>query len=303
MVAVLAACARAGDTNHLLLDSSALAAMGAGNVGGVLPAVGAPTNQPPWSGALAAGLTLTGGNSESVLASTTIKVQRNNPTNQWTFGGDAAYGENDAVENTEILHGYGQYDHLFTQRWFGYGSADALHDGIADVGYRVTVSPGAGYYFIKTKQTVLAGETGPGAIAERLDSEQNYYMTARVAERLDQKIDDTRTFGTTWKFCPRWTGPIISSSTPRWGWKPPLPKKSVCERCCRTILPMNLRRATRTMTCDWLAGWATNFDFERRQPRLMTVLLGAGVPAPFLPRKPIQGESRSNFHEPSDWRV
>jgi len=190
MVAVLAVCARAGDTNHLLLDSSALAAMGAGNVGGVLPAVGAPTNQPPWSGALAAGLTLTGGNSESVLASTTIKVQRNNPTNQWTFGGDAAYGENDAVENTEILHGYGQYDHLFTQRWFGYGSADALHDGIADVGYRVTVSPGAGYYFIKTKQTVLAGETGPGAIAERLDSEQNYYMTARVAERLDQKIDD-----------------------------------------------------------------------------------------------------------------
>jgi putative salt-induced outer membrane protein YdiY len=191
ILAVLAACARATDTNRLILDSEALAALAAaGNAGGVLPMIGTPTNKSAWSGTLAAGLTLTSGNSDTVLASTTLNVHRADATNEWNLGGDAAYGENSGVENNETLHGFVQYDHFFTPRWFGYTRADALHDGIADVVYRATLSPGIGYYFIKTKRTMLSCESGPGAVLEKLDGDREYYTTARVAERFERKIDD-----------------------------------------------------------------------------------------------------------------
>ena len=38
---------------------------------------------------------------------------------------------------------------MFTDRFYGYARVDALHDGIADVEYRVTLSPGVSYYFAK----------------------------------------------------------------------------------------------------------------------------------------------------------
>ena len=179
----------AADTNKLTLSSEALAAMAAGNTGEPLSITG-PTNRPAWSGTMAAGLTLTSGNSESVLATTTVNVRHYNPTNEWNFGADGAYGENQRVENTEILHGFIQFNHQYNAQWYGYARGDGLHDGIADVDYRVTVSPGAGYYFMKSKRTMLAGETGPCAVSERLDDESEYYMSARVAERFEHKIDD-----------------------------------------------------------------------------------------------------------------
>ena len=181
---------RATDTNRLVLSSDALAAMAAGNTGEPLSKVG-PTNQPAWSGTVAAGLTLTSGNSESVLTTAAVNVRHYNPTNEWNLGGDGAYGENQRVENTETLHGFSQFNHQFDARWYGYARGDALHDGIADVDYRLTASPGAGYYFIKSRRTMLAGESGPSAVSEELDDEGGrYYMSARVAERFEHKIDD-----------------------------------------------------------------------------------------------------------------
>lgn len=188
--------ARADDTNKPAgLDSNSaltiLSAIGDAGDAAQPAAVAVATNKPAWESSVSFGLTLTRGNSDTILANSTFATHRNNPTNEWTFGADASYGEANSVENNETLHGFGQYNHLFNDRWFGYARADALHDGIADVKYRVTLSPGVGYYFIKTKATRLAGEIGPGVVFEKLDSGVNdIYMTPRFAERFDHKIND-----------------------------------------------------------------------------------------------------------------
>jgi putative salt-induced outer membrane protein YdiY len=149
------------------------------------------TNKTPfWESSISVGLTLTSGNSDTVLTDTAFKTHRNNPTNELTLSLEGAYGENQSVKNTELLHGYGQYNHLFTDRFFGYARADGFHDGIADITYRVTVSPGAGYYFIKSKTTMLAGEAGPGMVFERLDGETRNYLTPRLAERFEHKWNE-----------------------------------------------------------------------------------------------------------------
>ena len=146
------------------------------------------TNQPLWNGSISMGLTLTRGNSDTLMANTTFGLHRNNLTNEWVFDVDGTYGEAGGVENAETIHGFGQYNHLFTGRMFGFTRAEAWHDGVEDVVYRVTLNPGLGYYFIKNQQTLLSGGVGPGVVDERLDNEEIKYMTLRVAERFEHKF-------------------------------------------------------------------------------------------------------------------
>lgn len=146
--------------------------------------------KPKWESSASLGFTLTDGNSDTLLLTGNIKTQKKMPRDEIAFGVDGAYGENEGEKNNETLHGFGQYNRLFTDRFFGYLRADALHDGIADIDYRVALSPGAGYYFVKEKKVTLAGEVGPGVIFERKGGESDTYMTIRFAERFEWKITE-----------------------------------------------------------------------------------------------------------------
>jgi len=205
----IAARVHADDTNRFQENLSAMmmaAVADTADPAAQLAAV--PTNGSPWQSTLSFGATLTSGNSDTLLADAALNTHRTNPTNEWLFGAEAAYGKNNSVENTETLHGFGQYDHLFTPRWFGYARADALHDGIADVKYRVTLSPGVGYYFVKNKATSLAGEAGPGAVFERLDGHEDLYSTPRAAGRFEHKWDEhTRLWGNV-EYLPQINDPV-----------------------------------------------------------------------------------------------
>lgn len=146
--------------------------------------------RPRWESSAFLGLTLTRGNSDSVLFAANVKTSKKEKQSEWAFGADGAYGENDSVKNNQTLHGFGQYNHLFNERLFGYFRADGLHDGIADLEYRVVLSPGAGYYLIKEKATSLAVEVGPGYVFEKRGGDTESFATLRVAERFEHKFND-----------------------------------------------------------------------------------------------------------------
>jgi putative salt-induced outer membrane protein YdiY len=162
-----------------------------GTIVPVLAQTPPPEEKPPqWESSAFLGLTLTRGNSDTVLFTGNLKTQKKAKEDEWAFGVDGAYGENDGEKNNETLHGFGQYNRLFTERLFGYIRLDGLHDGIADVKYRVAISPGLGYYFIKDKMTSLAGEVGPGVVFENRGGDKQTYATLRVAERFEHKFSD-----------------------------------------------------------------------------------------------------------------
>lgn len=149
----------------------------------------ADTNR--WASTLTAGLTLTRGNSDLLLFTAKITTQKKDPKNEYLLEADAAYGENDHINNADSLHGAEQYNHLFTDTFYGFANLDALHDGIQGIEYRFSINPGAGYYFIKDKTTSLVGELGPGVVTEKLEDVDSTYASMRVAEHLDQKLSPT----------------------------------------------------------------------------------------------------------------
>lgn len=145
----------------------------------------------PWVSSVAAGLALTRGNSDTTLVTGRFDTAKKEPINEYIIGADAAYGDNSGVKNQDTIHAAGQYNHLFNPKFYGFANADALHDGIQDLKYRFSLSPGSGYYFIKTKPTSLMGEVGPSLVTEQRGNNNETYMSLRVAESFEQKLNAT----------------------------------------------------------------------------------------------------------------
>ena len=207
-------------TNSILLQttgSNAVLRISQGTNTVVLPTQGAgtlvqimqisntvpPAPTYPWESSVAAGVALTRGNSDTTLLTTKLETHKKKLDNEYIFGADAAYGENDGTQNQDSLHGMGQYNHLFNPRNYAFANADALHDGIQDLKYRVSLSPGAGYYFVKTKATSLVGEAGPGMVSEDRGDMNNTYLSFRLAEHFDQKLNPTARLWEKAEFIPQ----------------------------------------------------------------------------------------------------
>src|SRR6185369_38522 len=165
--------------------------------------------KPTWETSAFAGLTLTRGNSETLLGTASILAVKKWGHNELGLGADGTYGETklpgatNSAKNAESIHGFGQYNRLFNERLYGLGRVDALHDAIADVEYRVTLSVGAGYYFVKTTNTLLSGEVGPGYVFEKLGSTENNYATLRFGEKFTQKLSSHARLWQSAEFLPQ----------------------------------------------------------------------------------------------------
>jgi hypothetical protein len=150
-----------------------------------------------WDSVAAADLTLTRGNSRSFLGTVSLNTQRKWDSDELLLGGGAGYGNTStknssgqdvSTETQDYLKGFGQFNHLFSERFYAGLRLEALHDNVADINYRITVSPMVGYYFIKRTNTFLCGEVGPSLVQEQLGGQTQTYAGLRVAERFEHKF-------------------------------------------------------------------------------------------------------------------
>ena len=148
------------------------------------------TEKPKWKRSAGVGATLTQGNSDTILITANLNATRKWEQHELLFNADAAYGEVEKEKNADSLRGIAQYNHLFSERFYGYARFDALHDAIADVDYRFTVGPGVGYYFIKSKTTSFSAEAGPAFIYEKVGGEEDGYLAARIGEKFEHQLTE-----------------------------------------------------------------------------------------------------------------
>jgi putative salt-induced outer membrane protein YdiY len=145
---------------------------------------------------VAAGVTLTRGNGDTLLATISTIAVKKWAQDEISLGGDGSYGETKApgatnsTVNANSIHGFAQYNRLFTERFYGFARTEALHDEVADVRYRVSLSPGAGYYFVKATNTDLCAEIGPGYVWERLGTNDDSFATLRLGEKFHHTLND-----------------------------------------------------------------------------------------------------------------
>jgi putative salt-induced outer membrane protein YdiY len=158
-----------------------------------LKAAAAPAIVPPvkphWANTLTAGATITRGNSDSLLATAKLECNKKTPNDEYNLEADGTYGSANGIANSELYHGTAQWNHLFSPKWYGYLRGEGLHDGIAEVKYRFTITSGVGYYLLKETNSSFKLETGPGIVIERLGEVDTTYATMRLAERFEHKFN------------------------------------------------------------------------------------------------------------------
>jgi putative salt-induced outer membrane protein YdiY len=158
-----------------------------------------PEEKKGWETSANAGLALARGNTKSFLATVGINSNRKWSKDEVLLGASGGYGESTDVQradgaddvttkSSDYLKGFGQWNHLFTEKLYGGLRLDAVHDDIADVNYRFTLSPLIGYYFIKNASTTFAVETGPSLVYEEAGGEEDTYLGVRLAERFEHKF-------------------------------------------------------------------------------------------------------------------
>jgi putative salt-induced outer membrane protein YdiY len=149
-----------------------------------------------WHGSVALGLSMARGNSDTLMFNASAVAEKDWKKDEWRLGADAAYGLNNWAQTNETasannMHGFVDYKHLYTERFYVGANADALHDDVAKVRYRLIIGPYAGYYFIKSDVTRLSGEIGPSYVKEKLGSESESYLALRISERFQHEFSKT----------------------------------------------------------------------------------------------------------------
>jgi putative salt-induced outer membrane protein YdiY len=167
------------------------------------PAPPPPPPPPPWSGSFNFGLTAASGDSRSYSGNVSADAKYKNDPSELRATASVVYGKSDGSISTSKAMGTVHYSYLFTERVSGYLAGGVERDGLADLNFRVTVGPGAGYYFIKRPDATLVGELGVNYFSDKfLNQSTKNYLTMRVAERGEWKISGTAKFWETANFFP-----------------------------------------------------------------------------------------------------
>ena len=159
-----------------------------------LAPVAVPVPKDAWKSSISAGLTLTRGNSDTMLFAADVLTEKKTPKNEYSIGAGIAYGDQNSQNTVNNCKSFSQWNHLFTGCFFGYLRANALRDIISDIDYRLTIGPGAGYYLIKQTNTTLAVEGGFNFEAQKLGGTDQNFATVRLAERFEHKFNNRARF-------------------------------------------------------------------------------------------------------------
>ena len=145
-----------------------------------------------WDTSASAGLTLTRGNSRTLLATIGVDTKRKWDQNEASLGLAGGYGSDNGVNNNKYVNGFAQYNRLFSERLYAGVRLDGSYDGIAGLDHRLSLSPLVGYYAVKETNTSLCFEVGPSAVTEKHEGEsEDSYLGFRASERLDHKLSAT----------------------------------------------------------------------------------------------------------------
>jgi putative salt-induced outer membrane protein YdiY len=190
-------------SSTLKLSAGITAALVAGTASLLAQSAPTLTESAKWESSAAAGFTLTSGNSETLLATADLTSTRKWEKNEFTAAGNLTYGENSGQKNADSQKISLQYNRLLSEKAYVFGRAEWMRDSVAEIDYRISLSPGGGYYFWKdAKKGFVRGEVGPGYVFEKKGGGSKSYLTFRAAERFEFKISETAKFWQSLEYVP-----------------------------------------------------------------------------------------------------
>ena len=193
--------------------TAAIAASALMSQGSAQAQAAAAPEQKGWETIANAGLTVQSGNSESVATAIGLDTKKKWTDDEVLLGVSGGYGKSSSTGNnrsrtTDYAKAYGQYNHLINERAYFGLRIDGEHDGMADLAYRLRISPLVGYYLIKNDTTSLSFDAGPTFIVEEREAsatsarDRQESFALRFGEKFEHKLSDTAKIWQTAEYIP-----------------------------------------------------------------------------------------------------
>lgn len=147
---------------------------------------------PPLTGSLGAGLSITGGNSETTAFNLAFGLVYD-PKTHSVFKADAfwLYSKSDGEATADKATAALRYEYKVTERAYAFGQVAYLRDRFKNITYLLTPMVGGGYYVVKQKTLELSLD---GSVGGAFEKDSGYDATSSGAFALGEQF--------LWKFSP-----------------------------------------------------------------------------------------------------
>lgn len=142
-----------------------------------------------WKNSAGIGLSMTDGNSETLVVNAAAKSEHTAEAGILTLGIEGNYGEADD-ENVENAKAGANYKRTY-DAFYAYLDGNVLYDDIAAIDYRATVGPGLGKFLVDTEKTKLGVEAGVAYIFEKVAEVEDDYAALRLAQNFSRQVSET----------------------------------------------------------------------------------------------------------------
>lgn len=135
------------------------------------------------------------GNSEARAVNAGLQVKRNGGRSELAGSLFGTYGETTGRASAQALTADAHYQRLIAVGFFGGGRVDFDHDELADLDWRLGLTPYLGWKLWEKRRTKLTFELGPSLVREDQGGVENSYLGSYAALKAEQRIGSgTRLF-------------------------------------------------------------------------------------------------------------
>lgn len=149
----------------------------------------------PWTGSLAAGLALTGGNTSTATTNLAFTVE-SDKTRRNVIRAEGlnirSSRDGDAIVDRTSLSA--EDDYKLTDRSYGFGRLQYLRDQFKSIDYLISPTAGVGYRVLDTMVSTITADVAIGAVTEKnpgIERRSSGAMTA--GEKATHKLSDSAT--------------------------------------------------------------------------------------------------------------
>lgn len=147
-----------------------------------------------WDGGANFGLTLTSGNSDTLLLNLGVNLAKDTDNTQQLLGLSYTLGDTDGETVSDVLNGFYTWNKNASDTTYYGFRLEGVRDDIALIDYRLQATTLYGVHFIKNDVTNFSVEFGPGYTAESLDGEDRDSAHIYLGQRWSHKYSDSTTF-------------------------------------------------------------------------------------------------------------
>lgn len=156
-------------------------------------AANAATTARSWERAIDLGFSYASGNTETTLVTAGFTVDGEVDRDIYAASAHYSYGEDDGNTSSDSLLASASWKRLLSDRAYAGLRADGRYDSLADIDYRISLSGLVGYFLIKSEDTSLSVEGGPGYTLEKTDGEEDDFVNLYAGEQFDHRLFEATT--------------------------------------------------------------------------------------------------------------